>query len=248
MENYLLENSESISKREVFERVLLSEDVVNNFLNLNFLEIEEFLGKDVANMVGFKQNNPHHCYDLFEHTLRVVEGINTEGLFLEDIIKLKVAAFFHDIGKPIVAMVKGDKTVFYNHAKESAKIAKDILIELDHNEDEIKRILFYIEHHDDFINFKRENEYWNRQNKFLKGINLKNVAQKLKESKNDSLIKYNFNPTEQDFDLLLRLCIADVSAQRETVWEYGKITDSKLNKVSRLTEVKNLIPDAYKLS
>ena len=50
-------------------------------------------------MVAFDQRNPHHCYDLFLHTMHTVAGIKETAPAL-----LRVAAFFHDIGKPIVAV------------------------------------------------------------------------------------------------------------------------------------------------
>ena len=42
---------------------------------------------------GFQQNNPWHPYDVYEHILRVVDGV-------PDNLYLRTAALFHDIGKP----------------------------------------------------------------------------------------------------------------------------------------------------
>lgn len=241
-------SKEKLSKRERFEQALLRDDVIDFFLEKSPEEIEDFFGKDVARMVGFAQNNPHHCYDLFEHTLNVVDGIETEGLSQKDIIKLKVAAFFHDVGKPEVAKDKGDKTVYYNHAKKSAELAQDILGALGYKPEEIAQIQFYIEHHDDFINFKREDEEWNRNNRFLRGINLPNVARKIQATKEDISIFGGYNPTKKDYQLLLRLCKADANAQSRVVREYGKVTDSRANKIDRLTQVENLVPEAFDLA
>ncbi len=239
---------EELSKRERFEQALLRDDVVDYFLGKSPEELAAFFGPDVARMVGFEQNNPHHCYDLFEHTLNTVEGIDTEGLSQEDAIKLKVAAFLHDIGKPEVAMVKGDKTVFYNHAKKSAETSRAILGALDYKPEEIAQMQFYIEHHDDFINFKREDENWNRKNRFLRGISLETVARKIQETKEDISIYGGYNPSKKDYQMLLRLCKADANAQSRVVREFGKVTDSRANKVSRLSQVEELVPDAYELA
>lgn len=241
-------SKEKISKRQRFEQALLRDDVIDYFLEKSPEEIEAFFGTEVATMVGFDQNNPHHCYDLFEHTLNTVDGIDTEGLSPEDAIKLKVAAFLHDVGKPQVAMNKGDKTVFYNHAKKSAEISDAILGALDYKPEEIAQIKFFIEHHDDFINFKREDEEWNRNNRFLRGINLQTVARKIQETKEDISIYGGYNPSKQDYQLLLRLCKADANAQSRIVREYGKVTDSRANKIGRLSQVEDLVPEAYDLS
>ena len=47
--------------------------------------------------IGFDQKNPHHIYDVFEHTLKVIE--NTPADTTDEKV-LRLAALFHDIGKP----------------------------------------------------------------------------------------------------------------------------------------------------
>ena len=44
---------------------------------------------------GFNQNNLWHVYDVYEHTLHVVDYVPND-------IDLRIAALFHDIGKPLV--------------------------------------------------------------------------------------------------------------------------------------------------
>lgn len=236
------------SRREKFEEALMREDVIDYFLNQSPEEIEATYGRAVAEMVGFDQNNPHHCYDLFEHTLNTVAGIDTTGLSKEDAIKLKVAAFFHDLGKPQVAMAKNGNTVFYGHAKKSAEASKEVLQMFDYKPEEIEQLQFFIEHHDDFINFKREDEEWNRNNRFLRGISLETVARKMQETKEDASIYHGYNPSKKDYELLLRLCIADANAQSRVVRDRGRVTDSRANKVDRLSQIQGLVPRAYDLS
>ena len=42
---------------------------------------------------GFKQNNDWHIYDVYNHTLNVVDNVPSD-------LNLRLAALFHDIGKP----------------------------------------------------------------------------------------------------------------------------------------------------
>ena len=42
---------------------------------------------------GFNQNNPWHIYDVYEHILHVVDGVSNN-------IIVRLAALFHDMGKP----------------------------------------------------------------------------------------------------------------------------------------------------
>jgi tRNA nucleotidyltransferase (CCA-adding enzyme) len=65
---------------------------------------------------GFEQKNDWHIYDVYEHILHVVDYIPKD-------ITLRLAALFHDIGKPI--LYKEDENGirhFYGHWDESKKI------------------------------------------------------------------------------------------------------------------------------
>ena len=82
---------------------------------------------ELAPMAGFEQQSPYHCYDVLEHTARVVEGVEfySGGLATE---RLRWAAFLHDIGKPKCFFVdeKGQGH-FYGHPHEGAVMAEKIL-------------------------------------------------------------------------------------------------------------------------
>lgn len=65
---------------------------------------------------GFNQNNIWHIYDVYEHILHVIDGVPTS-------IDLRLAALFHDIGKPYV-YTEDENGVghFYNHWNKSKEI------------------------------------------------------------------------------------------------------------------------------
>ena len=107
-------------KKEEFESTL--QKPLEYWENKSKEEAGKLLGADASAMVGFDQRNPHHCHDLFMHTLHTVNGLDRHSPVL-----LKTAAFFHDIGKPSVAVEKNGRLVFYRHAKMSAKIAESLL-------------------------------------------------------------------------------------------------------------------------
>ena len=76
---------------------------------------------ELAPMLGFDQRSPHHAYDLFTHTAHVVENVPGD-------LTLRWAALLHDTGK--IATFTQDETGrghFYGHAKESARIADEVL-------------------------------------------------------------------------------------------------------------------------
>ena len=78
-----------ITKSE-FENSLFRQDVVEYYLNMPKEDIEYKFGNIISNMVGYNQNSPHHCYDLFEHTLRTVADIPTGELSQEEVKLLKI--------------------------------------------------------------------------------------------------------------------------------------------------------------
>lgn len=183
--------------------------------------VERLMGPEVANMVGFDQRNPYHCYDLFTHTLVTVENCGNRIS--------KIAAFFHDIGKPHVATEKDGRLVFYNHSLYSAIFAKDILEKMGYDEFEVEYITFLIRHHDDFINLNDTEE---AVNKYLKRLLDKNKDFFKKHS--IDLIMHN----------LLSLCVADAKAQAETVTIKGEVIHHRKEKINKTLRIRNLIMKA----
>lgn len=75
-------------------------------------------------MEGFDQRNYHHIYDVWEHTARVVEKVPPE-------VRLRLAALFHDAGKPhCFTMDDAGVGHFYGHAEISREIAGKVLARL----------------------------------------------------------------------------------------------------------------------
>jgi putative nucleotidyltransferase with HDIG domain len=166
-------------KKENFEKSLMSKDIVEYYSSKTKEELEKEFSTKVAKMVGFEQKNAHHCYDLWHHTLHTVKSVNTEGLSKADATLLKVAAFFHDIGKPDVVGYnpKTQQQNFFNHAIHSVDIAKDILTKIGYSSEEIQRISFYIAHHDDFISYKNTVSEKDNKHAFVRGINTNTIKE-----------------------------------------------------------------------
>ena len=88
---------------------------------LRFAPIVTAVIPELAPCVGFDQHNPHHLYDIFGHTARVVEGV-------PPVLSLRWAALLHDVGKPACFTRDEDgKGHFYGHPKVSADMADEIL-------------------------------------------------------------------------------------------------------------------------
>jgi len=88
------------------------------------------------------QHNPYHQYDVWEHTLHVLENAP------HDII-LRWAALLHDVGKPACRFTGADGIDhFYGHAEKSAEMSRQILRLLHADHTRIHDVCTLVAHHD----------------------------------------------------------------------------------------------------
>ena len=111
-------------------------------------------------MVGFDQQNSAHSYDLWEHCLHTVLNLPRN---LEDDM-LYLAALLHDIGKPDCqtksTRPEDPNMHYYGHPERSMEIVRDeVLPKLSEmgvvlSPEEQKRLLYYVQYHDDRISLR----------------------------------------------------------------------------------------------
>lgn len=76
---------------------------------------------ELAPMVGFRQNNPHHIYDIYTHTAYVVAGTPQK-------LAVRWAALLHDMAKPQTYGTDERGTGhFYGHAQLGGEAARELL-------------------------------------------------------------------------------------------------------------------------
>lgn len=78
-------------KLEDLYKLLITDKPSENIKN-NEKEIFELI-PELKSCKGFDQNNKWHIYDVYEHILHVVDNVSNN-------IVIRLAALFHDIGKP----------------------------------------------------------------------------------------------------------------------------------------------------
>ena len=98
---------------------------------------------EFSRLMETTQENPHHCYTVGEHTLRVLENVPNDKV-------LRLAALFHDIAKPVCKTVD-EKGVahFYGHPQEGAKMAHRIFRRLKFDVDTMNKVCGLVQWHDD---------------------------------------------------------------------------------------------------
>ncbi|MBQ6383020.1 MAG: HD domain-containing protein [Clostridia bacterium] len=120
--------------------------------------LAEFL-PEIRPMIGYQQQNHHHLYDLWEHTVRAVEGVPADPV-------LRVTMLLHDTGKPAVRTTDDMGEGHYRgHQLASAQIAEKALTRLRFDNQSRDRIILLVRYHD--IPLRNENGSVNTDQAFL---------------------------------------------------------------------------------
>ncbi len=98
---------------------------------------------EIMPSVGFRQNNPWHIYDVFEHTMAALDNTPPD-------ITTRLAVLLHDIGKPYTYSEDESGTGhFKEHAAVGADMARKILSRLRFPSSVINDVFVLVKHHDD---------------------------------------------------------------------------------------------------
>ena len=127
--------------REELNEILLSREPSRGFRLLNATGLLKYIMPELCICVGFDQRNPYHCKDVFDHTLDVVD--NTEA----DLI-LRLAALFHDIGKPETFFID-ERHIgrFFGHSIRGAEIAEKVMKRLKYDNKSIAQVMILVKEH-----------------------------------------------------------------------------------------------------
>ncbi|MCI2062297.1 MAG: HD domain-containing protein [Eubacteriaceae bacterium] len=173
---YLLHNISEERIREEFVKTLTG---IGSLQSLDRCRkvVGEIIPEAVL-MFGLDQKNDYHCYDVWQHTLHVVH-------YVMNTAPLKLAAFFHDIGKPpCMTLTEDGWGHFYGHEHMSAEMAESVM----------KRLKF-----DNKTTALVKELIWNH------GI----VFQQTAKHARHMLAKFG----EEKLNMLIELELADVSSQ-----------------------------------
>ena len=97
---------------------------------------------ELKDTYSFKQNNPYHIYDLYNHILNVIANVSP-------ILEVRLAALFHDLGKLKTYSKDADGIGhFYGHPVVSAKIARTTLKKYKYDNKTIDTVSKLVEFHE----------------------------------------------------------------------------------------------------
>ena len=108
--------------REEFSKLLLGKNATE--VIRKYKDVISVFIPQIKCEFSFNQRNPHHKFDIFEHTLHALDASPSD-------LCIRLAVFLHDIGKPDTFSVDANGVGhFIGHEKVSADIAEKICANL----------------------------------------------------------------------------------------------------------------------
>ena len=107
-----------------------------------FPEVFAVIIPELEPLRGFDQRTPYHLWDVYEHTVRAVEGVPPEPV-------LRLTMLLHDIGKPACFFTdRSGRGHFKGHPAASEGIAREVLRRLDADGETARRVRTLVRWHD----------------------------------------------------------------------------------------------------
>ncbi len=243
--NIKLRHNRGMDKKR-FEEILMLEDFAHAIQDPEIWKELSGIDDTIRRMKNFDQRHPYHCYDLLMHTAWTVQNIPKHRVTEDEYRLLKIAAFFHDIGKPdtIHELLNEYGTVRYSyagHPEKSEEICTPILERLGYDEEEIRKIRFYVTAHDMFMRFLPASAFPDDPDN-RRIINEKNVVRAIDRfaRRRDDL-----KLTRHDFAVLGNLCVADGSAHSKIVYgQNGTVHDTREQIMKRYRSIRTICEEA----
>ncbi|MDR2337504.1 MAG: HD domain-containing protein [Deltaproteobacteria bacterium] len=148
--NFALSNQVSVErKRDEFSKILSSARPSYGLRKvLEFGLLQDIL-PELLEFIGYEQNE-FHIYDLFDHTLAVVENTLpfAASKNQDSILILRLAALLHDVGKPrTLSIDENGRRHFYCHEIVGINIAKNILQRLKYSNKIVQAVTMLVKTH-----------------------------------------------------------------------------------------------------
>ncbi len=138
----MVENASQLGKiskervRDEFVRILNSTKPMKALILAQSMGLLRYIAPDLELGVGVEQNQAH-SFDVFEHNIRALQHAADKGWSFE----IRLAALFHDIGKPKARRWSEDKHdwTFHGHDVVGARISRKALEELKFSRETIEK-------------------------------------------------------------------------------------------------------------
>lgn len=128
--------------RDEFIKTIMSERAASGMELFRKTGLLQYFLPELQSSFGIEQNK-HHIYDCYEHSLRSLDYAAKQGYNQN----VRMAALFHDIGKPKAKQGEGPAATFYNHEIIGARMTEKILGRLKFPKKDADKIVNLVRHH-----------------------------------------------------------------------------------------------------
>jgi poly(A) polymerase/tRNA nucleotidyltransferase (CCA-adding enzyme) len=128
--------------RDEFLKIIMCERAAEGIERMRELGLLKYIIPELEE--GYKvTQNKHHIYDCYEHYLKSLDYAAKKGFNMY----VRLAALFHDIGKPRTKRGEGPNATFYGHEVVGAKMTAQILNRLRFPKKDIEKIVKLVRYH-----------------------------------------------------------------------------------------------------
>jgi len=204
--------------RDEFDKILMKSPKPS--VGLNLLRDSGILKLFIPELLeGINVNQPKfHVHDVYDHLLACVD-------VAED--RVKLAALFHDIGKPRCADGNGH---FYGHDQVGSQMTREILTRIKYPKDVVERAVKLIESHMFYYPYSNADDpKYSTEEDLVKDRN-----DKMNQGWKDNAIRRFIKRVGTDnIEDVFRLRIADATCNPNSAWDPTEITrlQSRISKV-----------------
>ncbi len=125
--------------RDEFVKLLCGKNAAN--VLREYREIIAVFVPEIRPAFGFEQHNPHHIYDVWEHTLHCISAAEPQPV-------VRLSMFLHDLGKPeCFTLDSGGVGHFHGHPVKSALLAGKILTRLRFDRKTAETVILLVRSH-----------------------------------------------------------------------------------------------------
>lgn len=126
--------------RDELVKIIATPLAYEGLKKLHDTKILQYILPELEEGFGVAQNH-HHVYTVFDHNLLSLKHCPSQDYLV------RLAALFHDIGKPRAKQILKGQITFYNHEYISAKLTQKIMTRLHFSNQEIDRVVNLVRNH-----------------------------------------------------------------------------------------------------
>ena len=179
-ESGLLEMIAEERIRDELEKIIMAQNAKEGIELLEETGLLKYIIPELREGISVGQNK-HHIYNVWDHNLKSLDYAVKKNYPLE----IRLAALFHDVGKPKTKAGEGPDSTFYNHEVVGAKMTAWILDRLHFSKDFTEKVVHLVRCHLFYYNVGEVTEAGVRR--FLRRVGPENVDDLIKVRESDRI-------------------------------------------------------------